>query len=212
MKKVFVALAVTGVLAVVATLATRPPEVNLAPYLFLRSPRIAQRVDERVVQVVVKGDPEETSRAAIALLYRVFMGLDGAREMLPVAPKARWPIAPDTPREAMVGHFALAVPRVVQALPANAQEDGLRAELTTWTYGDVAEILHVGAYDDLRHTIERLETFIEERGYIIAGPQEEEYLKGPGMLFRGDPARYHTVIRYNVRRKPEPRVPLEEPR
>ena len=35
----------------------------------------------------------------------------------------------------------------------------------------------------------------------IAGPHEEEYLRGPGMLFAGDPGTYLTLIRYQVRRK-----------
>jgi hypothetical protein len=45
---------------------------------------------------------------------------------------------------------------------------------------------------------------IADQGYEIAGPHEEEYLRGPGMLFAGDPEGYLTLIRYEVRRKTSP--------
>jgi len=43
-----------------------------------------------------------------------------------------------------------------------------------------------------------------DQGYEIAGPHEEEYLRGPGMLFAGDSKGYLTLIRYQVRRKTSP--------
>jgi effector-binding domain-containing protein len=74
---------------------------------------------------------------------------------------------------------------------------GVRIE--GWTYGEVAEILHVGAYADEEPTIQKLMKFIAEKGYTIAGPHEEEYLKGPTQV--SSPAEYWTIIRYQVKKK-----------
>jgi effector-binding domain-containing protein len=96
------------------------------------------------------------------------------------------------------------VPDSVATVPPGKAEDGLEVALTTWDYGDVAEILHVGPYSEEDATIGRLKAFIADQGYEIAGLHEEEYLRGPGMLFAGDPRSYLTFIRYPVRRKASP--------
>ena len=72
--------------------------------------------------------------------------------------------------------------------------------LTTWEYGDVAEMLHVGPYDREEPTIAKLKQFIKECGYEIVGEHEEEYLKGPGMFSKGNPDKYLTIIRYRVKK------------
>ena len=70
--------------------------------------------------------------------------------------------------------------------------------ITTWAYGDVAEILHVGPYNAEQPDIERLLNFIKSRGYRVVGDHEEEYVRGPGMLFASDPDKYLTIIRLRV--------------
>ena len=50
-------------------------------------------------------------------------------------------------------------------------------------------------------TIEKLKAFINERGYEISGDHEEEYLKGPGMFFKGNLNKYRTIIRYELVKK-----------
>ncbi|NUM64306.1 GyrI-like domain-containing protein [candidate division KSB1 bacterium] len=72
--------------------------------------------------------------------------------------------------------------------------------MTTWEYGEVAEILHMGPYDKEQPTVARLMEFIKTQGYEVAGEHEEEYLKGPTMFSRGDPEKYATIIRYRVRK------------
>jgi hypothetical protein len=97
-----------------------------------------------------------------------------------------------------VGRYALPVPDTVPSLPVIDAEHGLRVNLVDWEYGQVAEILHIGPYAKEMPTIEKLHRFIKERGYGIIGYHEEEYVKGPGMFFRGDPEKYYTIIRYQV--------------
>lgn len=46
--------------------------------------------------------------------------------------------------------------------------------------------------------IERLLHFMNAQGYRVVGEHEEEYVKGPGMMFSGDPEQYLTIIRLRV--------------
>lgn len=100
-----------------------------------------------------------------------------------------------------VGLYALPVPDSVTTIPPHEVRAGLEASLTTWDYGEVAEILHVGPYDREGTTIRRLMDHIGQLGYAVAGEHEEEYIRGPTMSGPGDPERYVTIIRYRVQKK-----------
>jgi len=63
------------------------------------------------------------------------------------------------------------------------------------TSSSVAQILHLGPYDRVTETIERLHQFITANGYEIAGPHEEEYQSKP------DAKVIKTLIRYQVKKK-----------
>ncbi|OGV68740.1 MAG: hypothetical protein A2269_04025 [Lentisphaerae bacterium RIFOXYA12_FULL_60_10] len=99
------------------------------------------------------------------------------------------------------------IPDTVQALKDPPTKEGLTPEIATWSYGETAEILHVGGYDAEKPTVQRLHDYITAQGYEIAGLHEEEYLKGPGMFFAGDPAGYYTIIRYPVQKRAPQEIP-----
>ena len=40
--------------------------------------------------------------------------------------------------------------------------------------------------------------WVKERGYTILMPTREVYLKGPGMIFKGNPASYLTEIQIPI--------------
>ena len=61
--------------------------------------------------------------------------------------------------------------------------------------GTVAQILHLGSYDQEATTVERLHKFIGENDYEIVGVHEEEYLTKP------DAKVVKTIIRYDVKKK-----------
>ena len=88
------------------------------------------------------------------------------------------------------------MPQSVTPHAARATE-GLRTGVETWAYGDVAEILHEGSYGAEQPDIERLLRFIESSGDRVIGDYEEEYVKGPGIFFAGDPDKYlhHSTAR-----------------
>jgi hypothetical protein len=175
----------------------------------LREPRIARMADQPVIEVRAQGDPRVAGGRAFGFAFQLYYSIpETPKPGLLGAPRARWPVTFDTPREQWLGVYAVPVPATVTALPPHQAPEGLSVALTTWEYGDVAEILHVGPYDAEELTIERLMAFVRTQDYEVAGDHEEEYLRGPTMAGPGNPAEYLTVLRYRVRPRA---VEREEP-
>jgi len=61
-------------------------------------------------------------------------------------------------------------------------------------------LVHRGPYDELKNSYARLIKHVKEHGYKISLPTREVYLKGPGMIFRGNPKKYLTEIQLPVER------------
>ena len=179
---------------------TRGP--SAAQFDYLKDPQIRILPDLKVLEVQAKGEPGVAAGQAFGLLFKTYFQLKGVpKGPRQPAPRARWPLSLETPKGEWVGRYALPVPASVNSLPAQpANESGLRVALTTWPYGDVAEVLHVGPYDREEPTVARLTQFIKECGYEIVGEHEEEYLKGPGTFGKGNPQKYLTIIRYRVKK------------
>jgi hypothetical protein len=169
---------------------------------YLMEPQIRILPNRKVLQVQAPGEPEAVGSQAFGLLFKTYSGLkDVPRGRSQPAPRARWPVSLDTPKDQWVGLYAIPVPDSVDSLPSQGVgQSGLRTELTTWEYGSVAELLHIGPYDREEPTIGKLTQFIADCGYEIVGAHEEEYLRGPGLLSRGNPQKYLTIIRYRVKK------------
>ena len=60
--------------------------------------------------------------------------------------------------------------------------------------GRSVTLVHQGPYDELGRSYARILEYIRGRGYQIVVPTREIYLKGPGMIFRGNPKNYLTEI------------------
>jgi hypothetical protein len=164
----------------------------------LREPRLTRMTDQRMLVVEATGDPNVVAGAAFKLLFKTYFTLRGVSRAGPQpAPRARWTFSVETPRNEWRGRYALPVPQAVSDLPEKSSGP-MPVAITTWEYGDVAEILHVGSYSTEQPDIERLRAFIDSRGSRVIGDHEEEYVKGPGMIFAGDPDRYLTIIRLRV--------------
>ncbi|MFN8062253.1 MAG: hypothetical protein U0Q12_24085 [Vicinamibacterales bacterium] len=181
---------------------SRGPDAS--DFAHLREPRLSRLPDQRVLVVEAAGDPNEVAGAAFKQLFSTYYGLEGvSRAARPPAPRARWPRADSTPKAEWVGRYALPVPETVKT-PVIASTSGARASVSIWAYGDVAEVLHVGSYDTEAPDIERLIGFITASGYRVVGEHEEEYVRGPGRIFAGDPSGYLTIIRLRVERAAPP--------
>lgn len=194
-------LAIAIIIAVSIMFNLRGPD--LSPWLHLKDPAIRTMPPQRVLEVEAKGSPETVGKKAIGLLMKAYFGMNGVPKKgskVP-APRARWPQAASAPITEWTDRYAMAVPDTVRDVPLPAAPKGLTVQLTTWEYGEVAEILYVGPYDKEGPAVKRLREFIKNSGYEIVGEHEEEYLRGPGMFFKGNPEKYVTVIRYRVRKQ-----------
>jgi effector-binding domain-containing protein len=171
----------------------------------LQTPQILEMKPQKVLQVRAKGDPNKVARLAFGLLMKAYFSLKGVPRSGPAfkPPRGRWPVDSGLPPEEWEGQYAMPVPDRITEVPKVKEVGGLKLELDTWEYGSVAQILHLGGYDQEAETVDILKDFVASEGYEIAGIHEEEYLKGPGFLFAGNPERYLTLIRYPVRKAAE---------
>lgn len=175
--------------------------MKMSPRRLKTDPEILDMPARTMAVVRTTGDPNDLGERVFKALYGSAYTLKfdlkkrGADfKMEP--PRARWFAGVDwktVPREQWEAAWALPVPDGTTELPQKVAETPVVIE--HWEYGAVAQILHLGAYADEEPTIDRLHSFIEQSGYEIAGPHEEEYLSRPGAKTP------KTVIRYQVRRR-----------
>jgi DNA-binding transcriptional MerR regulator/effector-binding domain-containing protein len=64
--------------------------------------------------------------------------------------------------------------------------------------GRCVALLHQGPYDQLSRSYEKAMSYVKERGYKLLTPCREVYLKGPGMIFKGNPKNYLTEIQLMI--------------
>lgn len=176
------------------------PSPDLSIYQSLKEPKISTKPSINAMVIEITGEPGKTSGEAFGRLFKMKFKLnnDNLKEAFP---RARWPKPFETPKNEYVGIFALPVSNEVTSIPPNVDNPEPKIQLQNWQYGEVAEILHIGAYDKEAPTVEKLKSFIAANGYEISGAHEEEYLKGPGMFGKGNPDEYQTILRYQVRKK-----------
>jgi hypothetical protein len=151
--------------------------------------------------VEAQGDPKTVGPRAFGLLFQLYYRIpETPKGPGQAAPRARWPVGFDKPRSEWVGYYAMPVPDSVMALPEHVAEPGLTAKLSVWEYGQTAEILHIGPYDEEEPALQRLRDHAEALGYVLTGEHEEEYIRGPTMSGPGNPEEYVTILRYGVTR------------
>ncbi len=64
--------------------------------------------------------------------------------------------------------------------------------------GRCLSLMHKGPYEQLGHAYARILKHIKEKGYTVVMPTREVYLKGPRMIFKGNPRNYLTEIQIPV--------------
>ena len=177
-----------------------PKGPSLRDVAHLRTPQILEMGPQKVLLVRATGNPNVVGKDAFGLLMKSYFRMKGVPKGGPSfkPPRARWPVHADIPMEEWEGLYAMPVPEGINEIPESGSKEGLTLELATWEYGEVAQILHVGRYDAEPTTVETLLGFLRSQGYEISGLHEEEYLRGPGLFFAGNPDSYLTVIRYPV--------------
>ena len=162
-------------------------------------PQILEMPPQKMAVVTGKGTPDKVFSELMPALYGSVYTLkfDLKKKGLPTFKvsglRARYPDAHLVPKEEWTHIIGLPIPEDTTSLPQKVAGTDVKAE--NWEYGSVAQILHLGTYDQEGPTVERLHKFIEESGYEIAGVHEEEYLTSP------DAKVPKTIIRYAVKKK-----------
>jgi len=162
-------------------------------------PELIEMPSQKMAVVTSKGDPNVVGEQVFPALYGSVYTLKfdlkkrGLETFKVAGMRARWPDAHLLPKDQWTAHWALPVPNDTTELPQKQPDTEVKLE--TWDYGTVAQVLHIGPYSEEGPTIEILHKFINESGYEIAGPHEEEYLTSPKAKV------IKTIIRYQVRRK-----------
>ncbi len=68
--------------------------------------------------------------------------------------------------------------------------------------GQCAYIIHKGPYGQIGRSYAKIMDYIQRKHYEALAPVREVYIKGPGMIFRGNPKKYLTEIQIMIS-KPE---------
>ncbi|MHB9154181.1 MAG: hypothetical protein ACYC5N_00645 [Endomicrobiales bacterium] len=200
-KIVLAAVAATAVILFVLPYVLRP---DLGVYEQLRAPKVREMADQQMLVVELQGEPAEVIPRALSLLLNAYY-------RIPSVPQGSQPPALRVRRsDERTGVYGLPVPPGTAQLSAREAGKGPGVRLEVWQYGEVAEILHAGPYRDEGPVIEKLEAFIRQQGYRIEGGREEEFLRGPGVLSRGNSRNYYTILRYRVS-KQAPLAPQPAP-
>jgi len=171
----------------------------MAPRKLKTEPQILEMPPQRMAVVYGKGAPDKVFSDVLPALFGSVYTLkfDLKKKGLPTFKvsglRARYPDAHLMPIENWTIITGLPIPEDTASLPQKVP--GIEVKLETWQYGTVAQILHLGAYDQEQPTIERLHQFIADSGYQIAGVHEEEYLTNP------DAKVIKTIIRYPIKKK-----------
>ncbi len=150
--KILIGLGGAVVVFIVAAIAvffyfmTQGPD--LAKLEHLKEPEISTAPNQKMIVVEAKGDPNIVGERAFGLLFRMYFKMkDAPKGPNQPPPRARWPLALDTPKTEWLGLYAMPVPETTTVLPQYEAAPELMVSLTTWEYGEVAEILHLGPYE-----------------------------------------------------------------
>ena len=164
-----------------------------------KEPQILEMPPQKMAVVYGKGAPDKVFPELMPALYGSVYTLkfDLKKKGLPTFKvsglRARYPDAHLVPMDEWTHIIGLPIPEDTTSLLQKVA--GTEVKIEQWEYGTVAQILHLGPYDQEYPTVERLHKFIEESGYEIASVHEEEYLTTP------DAKVPKTIIRYLVRKK-----------
>ncbi len=64
--------------------------------------------------------------------------------------------------------------------------------------GKCISLIHKGPYEELGRSYEKIFAYAKENGLNFQIPSREVYVKGPGMIFRGNPKKYLTEIQMMI--------------
>ena len=83
---------------------------------------------------------------------------------------------------------------IESCLPIKKAKTVEGVSIRTLPGGKCVSLIHQGPYDQIGKAYEKLLAYIKTKGYSLNAPTRQIYLKGPGMIFQGNPNNYLTEI------------------
>ena len=79
-------------------------------------------------------------------------------------------------------------------MPIRKEKDVPGVSVRQLPAGRCISLLHKGPYEEMGRSYEKILAYVKEKGFEIVLPTREVYIKGPGMIFKGNPKKYLTEI------------------
>ena len=149
----------------------------------------------KVLVARIAGDPDITMETAQTTLY-------SARRKLKLSPSyitARhldWQQRETTSREEWVVYYSRMVPETATDLADIKDTAEVSIFYDRRESTRVAEILHLGRYEDIPKSLKKLRQFIGQEGYTLSGFYEEVYVVFTPL--ESVPDKFETILRYQV--------------
>ncbi len=87
---------------------------------------------------------------------------------------------------------------VESCFPVRGMKEAGALSLHRLPGGRCVHLIHKGRYEQLGRSYARIMEYVQNRHYETLLPIREVYIKGPGMIFRGNPRKYLTEIQIMI--------------
>lgn len=189
------------IVALVKTIAFLLPAIAFIVYYNLRmdkesyEPYIYSLTGGKVLVARISGDPDITMDTAGITLYSAGRKLKLSPSYI-TARHLDWNQRKTTPRKDWVVYYSRMVPETAIHLADIKDSADVSIYYDRREKTEVAEVLHVGRYEDIPESLKKLRQFVDKEGYRFSGFYEEVYRVFESI--ESDPDEYETLLRYQV--------------
>ena len=164
----------------------------------LFEPRIYKMPVGKVLVVRIQGDPDITMDTAGITLYSIGRILKLSPSYI-IGRHEQWNQRELLPPKQWFIDYSRIVPETATDLIVIENTSTAPIYYERRDEVEVAEILHIGRYEEIPHSIEKLKEYIKQQGYQLNGFYEELYLVFEQI--EPDPKEYETILRYQVEQR-----------
>ncbi len=191
------------IITLVKTFAFLLPAIAFIIYYNLRmdkehyQPHISTLTEGKVLVAKISGDPDITMDTAGITLYSAGRKLKLSPSYI-AAKHLTWSQRDTALRKDWVVYYSRMVPETATSLADIQDSANVTIYYDRRETTKIAEILHMGQYDDIPKSLIKLRQFIDKEGYRLSGFYEEVYLVFEHI--EPDPNKYETLLRYQIAR------------
>jgi len=82
--------------------------------------------------------------------------------------------------------------------PLRKQRESKGVDVRELPGGPCISLIHIGPYEQISRSYERILEHAKQHNLTVQRPSREVYLKGPGMIFKGNPKKYVTELQFLI--------------